>query len=117
MITNKGKKLISDLKFYESYSKYREDLGRKETWDESVEDVLQMHRNKFKENKEVIKLIDEIEEDYKGKLILASQRNLQYREQQILQHNARLFNCASTYIDRPEVFKQIMYTLLCGCGK
>ena len=31
-------------------------------------------------------------------------------------HNHRMFNCASTYIDRPEVFKQVMYVLLGGCG-
>lgn len=113
---SKGKKLLGDLKFYESYSKYRDDLGRKETWEESVEDVMKMHRNKFKDNIKVISIIDEIEKDYKDSLILASQRNLQYREEQILRSNARLYNCCSTYIDRVEVFKQLMFVLLNGCG-
>lgn len=118
MITNKGKKLLRDLKFYESYSKYKEELQRKETWEESVLDVMQMHRNKFQhiESGDLANYLDIIEEDYTKGLILASQRNLQYRESQIDAHNHRMFNCASTYIDRPEVFRQTMYVLLGGCG-
>lgn len=113
---NKGKELLSNLKFYESYSKYREDLGRKETWEESVEDVMNMHYNRFKNLKELTPYLDEVKESYKNKQILASQRNLQFREDSITKHNVKLFNCSSTYIDRPEVFKQIMYILLNGCG-
>lgn len=119
MINNKGKKLLRDLKFYESYSKYKPEISRKETWEESVQDVIQMHRNKFKhiDTQEFNSYLDVIEEDYSKGLILASQRNLQYREAQITAHNHRMFNCASTYIDRVDVFKQVMYVLLGGCGK
>ncbi|MFK5280746.1 hypothetical protein ACI3PL_14375, partial [Lacticaseibacillus paracasei] len=74
MITNKGKKLLRDLKFYESYSKYKEELQRKETWEESVLDVMQMHRNKFQhiESGYLANYLDIIEEDYTKGLILAS---------------------------------------------
>lgn len=113
---SKGKELLKNLKFYDSYSKYNESLGRKETWEESVKDVMSMHKNKFFENKEVLPYIDYAEAMYEKGAVLASQRNLQYREAQVTRANARIFNCASTYIDRPEVFKQIMYVLLCGCG-
>jgi len=115
-MNNKGKQLLSDLKFYDSYSKYREELGRMETWEESVEDVMQMHYNKFEYLPELTPYLDEAKTAYKEKLILASQRNLQYREAQIKRSNTRLYNCASTYIDRPEVFKEIMFVLLNGCG-
>lgn len=112
----KGKELLRNLKFYESYSKYKEELGRKETWEESVDDVMSMHYNKFADVPELIAHLNAATEDYKTSLVLASQRNLQFREQQILRNNARLYNCCSTYIDRPEVFKQIMFLLLAGCG-
>lgn len=114
-----GKELVKNLKYYDSYAKYIDSKGRKETWEEAAEDVMSMHKNKFKTHKNYKELLPHIlaaEEAYKETYILASQRNLQYREKQILQHNHRLFNCASTYIDRPEVFKQIMYVLLGGCG-
>lgn len=113
---NKGKNLLGNLKFYDSYSKYLDDKGRKETWRESAIDVMSMHYNKFGHIGDVIPYLDLATEAYINKQILASQRNLQYREEQILKHNARLFNCSSTFIDRPEVFKQILYILLTGCG-
>lgn len=111
-----GKELLKNLKYYDSYAKYLEKEKRKETWRESAIDVMSMHRNKFKGNKKLLPYLVSAENAYIAEEILASQRNLQYREKQILQHNHRLFNCASTYIDRPEVFKQIMYVLLGGCG-
>lgn len=113
---SKGKALLRDLKFYDSYSKYIEELGRKETWEESVDDVMSMHYNRFSHIPEAIPYMDFAKDLYKNRKVLASQRNLQYREKQILRANHRLFNCASTYIDRPEVFKEIMFVLLGGCG-
>lgn len=113
---SKGKELLKNLKFYDSYSKYKEDLGRKETWEESVDDVMSMHYNKFNNIEALKPYLDKATKMYKESKILASQRNLQYREEQILKSNTRLFNCASTYIDRPEVFKQILFVLLNGCG-
>lgn len=113
---SKGKELLKNLKYYDSYAKYDEKLGRKETWEESCKDVMSMHKNKFKDNAKALEYIRYAEQAYIDGSVLASQRNLQYREAQVLRANARIFNCASTYIDRPEVFKQIMYVLLCGCG-
>lgn len=113
---SKGKQLLSNLKFYESYSKYNYDKNRKETWDESVEDVMSMHYQKFKHIPEIIPYLKKAEKAYRNKEILASQRNLQFRGEQIEKHNVKLYNCSSTYIDRPEVFKEIMYILLGGCG-
>ncbi len=113
---SKGKELLKNLKFYDSYSKYREDLGRKETWEESVDDVMSMHYNKFAHVWGLKPYLDDVTNMYKKGRILASQRSLQYREAQITKSNARLFNCASTYLDRPEVFKEIIFVLLNGCG-
>jgi intein/homing endonuclease len=113
---SKGKELLKNLKFYDSYSKYKPELSRKETWSESVNDVMSMHYDKFFDNAEITPYIEFAENMYDKGIVLASQRNLQYRKEQILRANSRLFNCASTYIDRPEVFKQVLYVLLCGCG-
>lgn len=114
-----GKELLSNLKFSESYAKFNKDLNRLESWEESAEDVMSMHFNKFSklENWSEIKPYYEIALNaYKNQNILASQRNLQFREKSILKHNAKLYNCSVTYVDRPEVFKEIMWVLLCGAG-
>lgn len=113
---SKGKELLKNLKFYDSYSKYKPEISRKENWSESVMDVMSMHFNKFQNNTDVQPYIEYATAMYDKGRVLASQRNLQYREAQILKANPRLFNCASTYIDRPEVFRQVLYVLLCGCG-
>lgn len=114
-----GKELVSNLKFNESYAKYRKEDGRLETWKEACEDVMSMHYNKFSQLpnwKEIQPYFESAEHAYINQEILASQRNLQFRERSITKHNAKLYNCSVTYVDRPEVFKEIMWVLLCGAG-
>ena len=116
-----GLKLLSEIKFYNDYSKYSEEFGRKLNWSERVEDVMNMHRNnpKFKkafQNAEFAQLFSMAENAYKNKLVLASQRTLQFAGEPIMKHNSRLYNCLTSYCDRPEVFQEAMYWLLSGCG-
>lgn len=110
-----GKKLLSELKLHSDYLKWLNSENRYETWEEACEEILKQHLDKYKEF-DIQSEIDYIRPFMYNKKVLASQRNLQFRGEEILQHNAKLYNCSSTYIDRPEVFKQIMYLLLCGCG-
>lgn len=114
-----GKELASQLKFNESYAKFNKSLNRLETWEESVNDVMNMHYNKFSKRSnwsEINPYFEIAKKAYLNKEILASQRNLQFREKHINAHNVKLYNCSVTYVDRPEVFKEIMYVLLCGAG-
>jgi ribonucleoside-diphosphate reductase alpha chain len=115
----KGKELASLIKFNESYAKFRKDLNRKETWEESVDDVMSMHYNKFSKLdnwKDIEPYFEVAKTAYKNQKILASQRNLQFRERSISKHNCKLYNCSVTYIDRNEVFKEILWVLLNGAG-
>jgi ribonucleoside-triphosphate reductase len=114
-----GKELASLIKFNESYAKFRKDLNRKETWEESVDDVMNMHYNKFSKLdnwKDIEPYFEVAKTAYKDQKILASQRNLQFREKSIFKHNCKLYNCSVTYVDRNEVFKEIMWVLLNGAG-
>jgi ribonucleoside-triphosphate reductase len=114
-----GKELASLIKFNESYAKFRKDLNRKETWEESVDDVMSMHYNKFSKLdnwKDIEPYFEVAKTAYKNQKILASQRNLQFRERSISKHNCKLYNCSVTYIDRNEVFKEILWVLLNGAG-
>lgn len=115
---NIGRQMLSQSKFYMGYSRWDDDKNRFETWDESVERVMNMHREKYKDKMtdELNKLFVFAEKAYKQKRILAAQRTLQFGGEQILKKNMRLYNCTSTYVDRAEVFSEIMYMLLCGCG-
>lgn len=111
----KGRKFISDLKFYTDYAKWRPEYKRYERWEESAADVINTHRN-FYNLPELEPYLKEAEEAYKEKLVLASQRSLQYRGEQIYKNHARLFNCVGVYMDKPEVLHKSFYLLLSGCG-
>ena len=55
-------------------------------------------------------------DEYLDKNILGAQRALQFGGEQLLKHHTRMYNCSSSYVDRPEFFKELMYILLCGAG-
>lgn len=112
------KLLMSQAKFYEGYSRYLEDKDRYETWNEAVERVMNMHKDKYKDvmSEELKLLIDEVEEGYKEKLFLGAQRALQFGGEQLRSHEFRLYNCTASHCDRPDFFGGMTYLLLCGAG-
>jgi len=117
----RGSKLASDIKFYSSYSKWVESEQRLETWSDSVDRVMNMHRSNPKlqkafQNSRFLELFQLADEQYKEKNILGSQRALQFGGDPIMKHNAKLYNCISSYCDREKFFKEVTYLLLCGCG-
>lgn len=89
--------LLSDAKFYESYSRYDEKRGRYETWEEAVSRVMLMHREYYKDalqkSPQLAVLIDEAEFAYKKKLVLGAQRALQFGGEQLLKNHAKMYNC------------------------
>lgn len=113
-----GPDLMADTKFFSAYSRWMEQELRYETWNESVERVMLMHRTKYaaKMNGKLKKLLAEAEAAYKAKLVLGAQRALQFGGDQLLKHEAKMYNCSSSYADRPDFFQEAMYLLLCGCG-
>ena len=112
------KKLLSDAKFFEGYARYKEQEGRYETWPEATDRVMKMHTSYYADRMSVklMSLIDEAGEAYKNKLVLGAQRALQFGGDQLLKHQMRMYNCTSSYADRPVFFGEVFYILLCGAG-
>ena len=110
--------LMSETKFYEGYSRWDEVKSRYETWEESVSRVMDMHREYYsdKMTPDLGLLIDEAESSYKLKYALGAQRALQFGGEQLRKHQMRMYNCTSTYADRPRFFSELFYVLLCGAG-
>lgn len=117
-MNNVGKQMMSQSKFYMGYSRWKDLDNRYETWDESVERVMNMHRDKYKDvmSQELEELISFAEQAYKDKAVLGAQRALQFGGDQIFKHEARMYNCSVSHCDRPRFFQECMYMLLCGCG-
>lgn len=116
--TISGKQMLSDARFYMGYSRWDEENGKYESWEDSVKRVMQMHRQKYadKMTPELSAYIDEAEQAYLDKQILGAQRALQFGGEQLFKHEARMYNCATSHVDRPAFFNEAMYLLLCGCG-
>ena len=110
--------IMSQTKFYEAYSRWDDDKERYETWDESVTRVMDMHRNYYssKMTPALSQLINEAESYYKLQYVLGAQRALQFGGDQIMKHMMRMYNCTSSYADRPRFFSECFYVLLCGAG-
>lgn len=110
--------LMSKTKFYEGYSRWDDTKERYESWDESVSRVMNMHRDYYKDKMtpELSQMINEAESLYKLKYALGAQRALQFGGDQLRKHMMRMYNCTSTYADRPRFFSELFYVLLCGAG-
>ena len=120
-----SKDLMSDYNFISKYSQKKED-GTKENWSESLERIYAMHKVKYKDiisskdGVRLLELLDFCKDMETDKAVLSAQRVRQFADPRehrgILRHNGKLYNCASSYMDRIEVFHQTIFALLEGSG-
>lgn len=110
--------MLSQSKFYMGYSRWLDDKNRYETWAESVQRVMDMHRQKYAHimSLQLEEAIQFAQDAYTAQEVLGAQRALQFGGEQLFKHEARLYNCSSSYVDRVTFFQEAMYLLLCGCG-
>lgn len=108
-------KALMDYTFIAKYSRYLQDENRRETWKEANDRVRNMMHKKYAD-KNIEKEIDWAYDMMYKRRVLGSQRALQFGGDPIFKHEARIYNCVSSYIDRLRFFQECMYLLLCGCG-
>lgn len=108
---------LADYTQYSKYARFIPEKKRRETWAEQVDRVFDMHEKKFGDK------LDNMREEFefaksmvKRKMVLGSQRALQFGGNPILDKHAKIYNCSASYVDRPRFFQECMYLLLCGCG-
>jgi len=112
---NTGKKFLSDIKLHSDYLKWKDDLGRYETWGEACESILDGHRQRYA-GVDIEEELSSALESMKDMRVFASQRNLQFRGPQIERSNARIFNCSVVHAVTNKVFQNVMFLLMNGCG-
>lgn len=113
-----ARRFMADTKFYEGYSRFNEQTQKYETWEEAVDRVMRMHRQFYAHiDAEVLEpFMIKATKAYREKRTLGAQRALQFGGEQIFKHNMKMYNCTSSYADRPEFFGELFYILLCGAG-
>lgn len=113
-----GNMMLGESKFFMGYSRWDDVTGKYETWEDSVDRVMKMHREKYAKvmTDELESYFKFAEDAYKEKLVLGAQRALQFGGEQLFKHEARIYNCSVSYADRPSFFNECLYLMLCGCG-
>lgn len=112
--------MVGEYVFLSKYSQTHN--GKKEGWQDAVNRVMDMHLKRYSERikpedeKEFGSLFARAYSLYGEQRVLGAQRALQYGGELMLEKHARFYNCSSTYVDRVQVFEEIMYLLLCGAG-
>lgn len=117
-----SRKEIGDYIFVSKYA--RTVHGKKETWDQSIDRVMEMHWKHLTDDMIISdSLLDDLSKEmnfaeklYRNQIILGAQRALQYGGNTLLKHHARNYNCAGSYANRISFFQELMYLLLCGSG-
>lgn len=108
---------MSNFIFTSKYARYNDKLKRRETWEEAVDRVRDMHLKKFDnlstENKDKIKWAFDLVKD---KRVVPSMRSMQYGGLAVEKKNARIYNCSVRHVDSIRAFSEIFWLGMCGCG-
>lgn len=104
---------LQEYTFISKYARYLPEKKRRETWNEAVERVRDMHIRRYPQ---IEKEIEWAFEQVKQKRVLGSQRALQFGGKPIEKKEARIYNCIASYCDRLRFFQECFWLLLCGCG-
>jgi ribonucleoside-diphosphate reductase alpha chain len=106
---------LQNYTFVSKYARWTEEKNRRETWKEAVERVKLMMHSKY-DSFGVSNDINWAYDMMHKKKVLGSQRALQFGGDPILKRHAKIYNCTSSYCDRPRFFQECFWLLLCGSG-
>lgn len=113
-MTSRLPSIYQDYIHISRYARYRDDLGRRETWDETVDRYLN-HFKKFTNNNKKVPW-DELREGILNLEVMPSMRALMTAGPALEKDQVAGYNCSYAVIDNPKVFDEIMYILMCGTG-
>lgn len=101
--------------YYRTYSRWIEELGRRENWPETVKRYLDYIKLKLG-NKIPQKVLTKIEENVLSFNVMPSMRFLWAAGPPAEQDNTTIFNCTFSIIDSVDSFAEALYILMCGAG-
>ena len=101
------------------YSRWLPDLGRRESWTETVDRYFNFFDKHLKDNQN-FKLPKEIREELRAAVlnleVLPSMRCLMTAGEALERDNIAGYNCSYAHVNRVRAFDEILYVLMCGTG-
>lgn len=116
--TDQQRVALASFNFSQSYARYNRQERRRETWEEAVARVMDMHREHLAARGADLppEQLERVQRAYESKRILGSQRSLQFGGEAVLKKHPRAYNCTVAHVDTPRRFAEALYLLLCGAG-
>lgn len=106
---------LQEFVFYDKYSRFRDDLGRRETWPEAVERATDFLRELSK-NKLSQEVYDKIHSFILERKVMPSLRLMAMAGEAARRNNLAIFNCGYLTLDSVDSFVEIMVLSMNGCG-
>ena len=100
------------------YARWNEDLGRRETWQETVTryfDFMQEHLKKNNDT-DISDIRSQLEKAVLNLDIMPSMRALMSAGKALERDNVAGFNCSYVAVDNIRAFDETLYILMCGTG-
>lgn len=118
------KQLPTDYQSYihlSRYARWNDELGRRETWEETVERYFEFFRNRIKDQdrpqkEQMLHDLINIKGAVRNLEVMPSMRCLMTAGKALERDNVAGYNCSYVAIDHPHTFDEIMYILMCGTG-
>ena len=95
------------------YARYRDDLGRRETWEETVDRYIDYFHGKFPGKHIPWK---ELRQAILNREVMPSMRCLMSAGPALEKDNVAGYNCAYLPVDTIRAFDETLYILMCGTG-
>jgi len=96
------------------YARWREEDGRRETWEETVTRYIDFFKKRVPVS--ILPVLDSAQQSILALDVMPSMRALMTAGKALDETNVAAFNCCFVAVDDPIVFDEIMYILMCGTG-
>jgi ribonucleoside-diphosphate reductase alpha chain len=106
--------IYQDFIHISRYARFNDELGRRETWDETVDRYINFFQEKTNNNKKVP--WDELRSAILNLEVMPSMRCLMTAGPALEKDQVAGYNCSYVAIDNTKAFDEIMYILMCGTG-
>lgn len=104
-----------EFQFYDKYSKFDHELGRRETWPETVDRVTK-YLGELAGSELPDSILSEIHNSILNLEVMPSMRLLAMAGDAARRNNTSIYNCSFQGIDHPYAFVETLLISMAGCG-
>lgn len=118
MNTNQLPTIYAQFIHKSRYARWRDDLGRREHWDETVARYFDFFETHLKKHSYILHkdVRTELEQAVLNLAIMPSMRSLMTAGPALERCNVAGYNCSYVPIDNVRAFDEVLYILMCGTG-